>query len=170
MEDVRPHHITMHGYIYQVFEEPAQESDWASYETALDCLNLLPVADSVDPVENRGKAIRRFGTWLEQNQLGMLLGTFFILDKMAADRYFEGRFKAFHKVTATLHTLTEEQYIHEYGHVQGMIDELRRTFCDPFRDYLLLGETVQPITLDEFIRTAEPGVRYDIGGVLDYHS
>lgn len=169
MEYVRPSISLMHGYIYQVFEEPAQKSNWASYETSMDCLNLLPVADSVDPAEDRDKAIQRFGAWLEQNQLGMLLDTFFIMDKMAADRYFEGRFKAFHKVAATLHTLTEEQYIHEHGHVQVLIDELRRAFCDPFRDYMLLGDTVEPITLDEFIRTAAPGVRYYIGGVLDYH-
>lgn len=169
MKDVRPLYIMMHGYIYQIIEEPAQECDWASYETATDCLNLLPVADSVDPVENRGKAIQQFGAWLEQNQLGMLLDTFFIMDKTAADRYFEGRFKAFHKVAAALHTLTEERYIHEQAPIQGLIDELRRTFCDPFRDYMLLGDSVEPITMDEFIRTAEPGVRYYIGGVLDYH-
>ena len=161
--------ITMYGHIYQVFEEPTQESDWASHESAMDCLTLLPIADSVDPTENRGRVIQRFGTWLEQNQLGMMLDTFFIVDAMAADRYFEGRFKAFHKVTEALGVVTEEQYIHEHTSVQALIDELRRTFCDPLRDYMLLGDSVEPITMDEFIRTAEPGVRYYIGGVLDYH-
>lgn len=169
METVRPLHITMHGYIYQVFKTPVQENDWVSHESAMDCLNLLPVADSVDPAEDRSRVIRRFGNWLEQNQLGMLLDTFFIVDAMAADRYFAGRFKAFRKMAQALDTVTEEQYIHNHSHVQALIDELRRTFCDPFRDYMLLGDTVEPVTLDEFIRTAEPGVRYYIGGVLDFH-
>lgn len=135
----------------------------------MDCLGLLPVADSVDPAENRGSAIKRFGDWLEQNQLGMMLDTFFIVDTMAADRYFAGRFKEFHKIAETLSTVTEEQYIHEHSYVQAMIDGLQHAFCDPFRDYMLLGDTVEPITLDEFIRTAEPGARYYIGGVLNYH-
>lgn len=162
-------YITMYGNIYQVFEEPAQESDWASHESAMDCLTLLPIADSVDPTENRGRVIQRFGAWLEQNRLGMMLDTSFIVDAMAADRYFEGRFKAFHKMTEALCAVAEEQYIHEHSNVQMLIDELRDAFCDPFRDYMLLGNTVEPITMDEFIRTAEPGVRYYIGGVLDYH-
>ncbi len=159
----------MYGYIYQVFTEPAQESDWASHEIAMDCLNLLPIADSVDPTENRDRVIQRFGAWLEKNRLGMMLDTSFIVDAMAADRYFEGRFKAFHKATEALHAVVEEQYIHEHCHIQMLIDELRDAFCDPFRDYMLLDDTVEPITLDEFIRTAEPGVRYYIGGVLDFH-
>lgn len=168
-KDVRSLHIAMHRYIYQISKEPIPESDWASNDIFVDRPDFLPVADSIDPAENRGHAIQRFGSWLEENQLGMQFGTSFILDAMAADRYFDGRFKPFKKIAAALYALTEEQYIHEHIQIQALIDELRRTFCNPFGDYMLPDETEPPITMDEFIRTAEPGIRYYIGGVLDYH-
>ena len=86
----------MHQYIYQVFERPCSQEDWMSEEIFWEHPDVLPVANTTAPVENRAAAITHLGAWLERGQLGTLCGETFSLNPQAAHRYFEGRFPAVH--------------------------------------------------------------------------
>lgn len=166
---MRPPYTTMHNYIYQITEELLAPKKWASEYIFMDTPELLPIADSVVVAENRSDAIQKLGAWMEENQLGSMIGESFILVQGAADHHFAGRFEPFHKAAAKLCAMSEQQFIHEQVQAEELIYSIRRSFCDPFEMYVLLDENAPPITMDEFMRTAVPGIRYYIGGVLDYH-
>ncbi len=109
------------------------------------------------------------GKWLEDKQIGTLTGTSFTVDTEAADRYLESRFNEFQKAVAALQVLNELQFIHDSRHIEKLISNLGDAFSDPHCTYMLLNEDESPISMDEFIRTAESNTCYYIGGVLDYH-
>lgn len=64
--------------------------------------------------------------------------------------------------------LNEAQLIHEHDQVQGLIFDLTEAFTQKYGDYVLWGEGLEPTPLEEFLRKAQPSVRYCIGAVLVY--
>lgn len=90
------------------------------------------------------------------------------MDAQAADRYFEGRFTAFQQAVTALQHLNEAQFIHDHDRVQGLIFDLTETFTQKYGDYVLWDDGMEPTPLEEFLRKAQPGVRYCIGAVLAY--
>jgi len=159
----------MYHFVFQISKKPIPQSTWLTEETLGENLELLPVADSVGLTADRKLAIKRFGAWLEKNRLGTSSSTFFTLDSGAAEHYFLDRFKSFQEAASILRTVNEVQFSREHNRVQMAIDRLQHTFCDPHDTYMVMGKNPRPIPMDEFIRLAEPDVRYYFGGVLDYH-
>ncbi len=158
----------MHQYIYQVFERPCSQEDWMSEEIFWEHPDVLPVANTTAPVENRAAAITHLGAWLERGQLGTLCGETFSLNPQAAHRYFEGRFPAFQQAMSALRQVSEEQFIQEYNQVQNLIDDLSKAFTNRYDVYVMMGSDFPPLPMDAFLRIAQPDTPYYIGTVLDF--
>ena len=158
----------MRNYIYELLQAPIPEDEWTRAWEYKEHPDVFPIADIVHDVKDRSAVIARLGAWLKENRLGELDGDTFIIDTQAADRYFEGRFAAFQQAVTALQQLNEARFIHEHDQVQDLISNLTETFTQKYGDYVLWGDGLEPMPLEEFLRKAQPGVRYCIGAVLDY--
>jgi hypothetical protein len=158
----------MHNYIYELLPAPIPAEErtgaWEYHEHP----DTFHIADIVEDAKDRSGVIAVFGAWLKENRLGELDGETFTIDAQAADRYFEGRFAAFQQAITALQQLNETQFIHDHDQVQKLISDLTETFTQKYGDYVLWGNGLEPMPLEEFLRKAESGVRYCIGAVLDY--
>ena len=158
----------MHNYIYELFHAPTPSSEWTSSWDYQKHPDAFPIADTVDEAKNREQAILQLSSWLHNNQLGSLTDEVFTVDAEAANRYFQGRFAVFQQAMAALQSLNETQFIHEHDQVQNLIDDLCQTFCGTYGDYILWGDDLSPVPMEEFLRKAQAGTCYYIGAVLDY--
>lgn len=156
------------SYIYELLQAPVPPDEWTTECDFSESPSAFPIAETVNAVQDRETVIARFGVWLEENRLGLLDGEMFIIDTAAADRHFEGRFAAFQQAVTALQKLNETQFIHDHDWVAALIDNLGRAFTQKYSDYVLWGCDMIPTPLDEFLRKAQPGVRYYIGAVLKY--
>ena len=156
------------SYIYELFQAPRPEEEWTTEYDFDESPGAFPVAERVGLAEDRAAVIARFGAWLEEHRLGLLVGEAFIIDTQAADRYFEGRFAAFQKAVSALQELNEVQFIHNHDWVQALIDKLGEAFTSKYGDYVLLGDDMTPTPFEEFLRKAQPSQRYYFGAVFYY--
>ena len=88
------------SYIYELFQAPRPEDEWTTEYDFSESPSAFPSASRIGMAEDRDAVIARFGAWLEEHRLGLLVGESFIIE--AADRYFEGRFAAFQKAVSAL--------------------------------------------------------------------
>ena len=158
----------MRNYIYELLQVPTPANEWTSSWDYQKHPDAFPIADTVDEAKDRDQAILQLGSWLHSNRLGSLTGEAFTMDTEAANRYFQGRFTAFQQAIAALQSLNEIQFIHEHNRVQNLINDLCQTFCGTYGDYVLLGDDLTPVPMEEFLRKAQAGICYYIGAVLDY--
>lgn len=158
----------MYNYIYELLQEPIPTDEWTRAWEYHEHPDAFPIADIVEDAKDRDSVIKCFGAWLKENRLGKLSGETFTIDPDTADRYFEGRFAAFQSALAALQQLNETQFIHDHDRVQGLIDDLTRTFTQKYGDYVLWGSSLEPTPLEEFLRKAQHGTSYCIGAVLSY--
>lgn len=54
------------------------------------------------------------------------------------------------------------------GELEGLMYRMKTAYCEKF-DFYVSSDEFDTIPLDEFIRYAEIGRRYYIGGTIDYH-
>lgn len=158
----------MCNYIYELLQAPVLAEEWTKAWEYHEHPDAFPIADMVEEAKDRSGVIARFGAWLKESRLGKLDAEAFTIDAQAADRYFEGRFAAFQQAVMALQQLNETRFIHDHDQVQGLIFSLTETFAQKFCDYVLWGDGLEPMPLEEFLRKAQPGVRYYIGAVLVY--
>lgn len=158
----------MYNYVYEVLQDPAPASEWATEFDLSERPDAFPVADHIGTVKDRKAVIARFGAWLMEHRLGLLDGEAFIIDTQAADRYFEGRFANFQRAVTMLQQLNETQFIHDHDWVQKLIDLLCDIFTQKYGDYVLWGDDMTPIPLEEFLRKAQPNKLYHLGAVFSY--
>lgn len=158
----------MYNYIYELFQAPIPADEWTRAWEYHEHPDAFPIADIMEDAKDRGSVITRFGAWLKEHNLGELSGETFTVDTQAADRYFEGRFTAFQQAVTALQQLNETQFIHDHNRVQGLIFGLTESFTQKYGDYVLLDDGLEPTPMEEFLRKAQPGVRYCIGAVLAY--
>ena len=156
------------GYIYELFQAPRPEAEWITEYDFDESPSAFPITERVGLAADRDAVINHFGAWLEEHRLGLLMGELFLVDRQAADRYFEGRFAAFQKAVSALQELNEVQFIHDHDWVQALIDKLGQAFTQKYGDYVLWGDDRTPTPLEEFLRKAQPGQRYYFGAVMSY--
>ena len=157
------------SYIYELFQAPRPEEEWTTEDDFDESPSAFPIAERVVLAANRDAVIAHFGAWLEKRRLGLWMGEMFLVDRQAADRYFEGRFASFQKAVSALQELNEIQFIHDHDWVQALIDKLGEAFTSKYGDYVLWGDDMTPTPLEEFLRKAQPGQRYYFGAVFYYH-
>ena len=157
------------SYIYELFQAPRPEEEWTREYDFDESPSAFPIVERVVRAANRHAVIAHFGAWLEKRRLGLWMGEMFLVDRQAADRYFEGRFASFQKAVSALQELNEIQFIHDHDWVQALIDKLGEAFTSKYGDYVLWGDDMTPTPLEEFLRKAQPGQRYYFGAVFYYH-
>ena len=157
------------SYIYELFQAPRPEEESTTEYDFDESPSAFPIAERVVLAANRDAVIAHFGAWLEKRRLGLWMGEMFLVDRQAADRYFEGRFASFQKAVSALQELNEIQFIHDHDWVQALIDKLGEAFTSKYGDYVLWGDDMTPTPLEEFLRKAQPGQRYYFGAVFYYH-
>ena len=157
------------SYIYELFQAPRPEEEWTTEYDFDESPSAFPIAERVVLAANRDAVIAHFGAWLEKRRLGLWMGEMFLVDRQAADRYFEGRFASFQKAVSALQELNEIQFIHDHDWVQALIDKLGEAFTSKYGDYVLWVDDMTPTPLEEFLRKAQPGQRYYFGAVFYYH-
>lgn len=158
----------MHLYIYQVFKEPHPKTDWATNAVFTANPSLMPFADYISKVPDRRKAIQDLGDWLDENCLGTLSGDAFSIRPGSAQSYLRDRYGAFRKALGSLQKVTEAQFTDSFLYVESLISDLHSGFSNPYGDYVM-AEDSPPVPFDQFIRTAEPGIPFYIGGIMDCH-
>lgn len=156
------------GYIYELFQAPRPEEEWTTEYDFDESPSAFPITERVGLAANRDAVIAHFGAWLEERRLGLWMGEMFLVNRQAADHYFEGRFAAFQKAVSALQELNEIQFIHDHDWVQALIDKLGQAFTQKYGDYVLWGDDMTPTPLEEFLRKAQPGQRYYFGAVMSY--
>lgn len=122
----------------------------------------------VDDVEKREDALKEFGKWLEQENLGVLKKSAFILNEDAATgKHFANRYAKFHRLAEEIAGITEEDYCRRFHDIRNLTSDIQKAVVNEDDDYVLLAGTL--FTMDEFLRFAKPGITYYIGSICKYH-
>ena len=151
------------GYIYELFQAPRPEEEWTTEYDFDESPSAFPIAERVGLAANRDAVIAHFGAWLEERRLGLWMGEMFLVNRQAADHYFEGRFAAFQKAVSALQELNEIQFIHDHDWVQALIDKLGQAFTQKYGDYVLWGDDMTPTPLRNFCAKPSPASAITLG-------
>jgi len=150
----------MHSRIYQLTKEPIPKEEWLTEEDFFDTSFIGAVADYVrtQPETERQDDIE----WLMSQTKGV-----FAIDKDkvhvlpgAKQRYFSEKFNKFKEKTENL---TLDEFCNS-----DTIWELNRLMQEEYTFYVY-DEHACWKPLDQFIRDAEEGAVFYIGGIVDYH-
>ena len=157
----------MHSLIFQITSQKKRpvefiaSSDYDTHEF------LHTVADYVLELEDRTAAIKNFTgdgikTWQEGEDF-----FFMVTDKKA---FFENRYKAFQTALTRAQSITLEEFAGRDYKVYAAVYDIKHNYDNEYGYYVEDGGEYAGLqTLDAFIRHAEEGKPYFIGGVLDYH-
>lgn len=157
----------MHSLIFQITgkkKSPAEYIAPSDYDTHWF---LRSIGDYVMEVEDRKSAIEQLvengvKTWQEGEEF-----FFMVTDKKA---FFENRYKAFQMALSRAKSIAFEDFITLDCKVATAVSEIRYSYDEEYGFYVEDSDEYAGLqTLDEFIRRAEEGKPYYIGGVLDYH-
>lgn len=157
----------MHGRICQIETHPVTEDDALNIGWNLD--DIKPeIADYVDEDPNPTGSI----AWLKENLANRcgdtvtILEDGFILHEGFREAYFQRSYEKFQKCLRKLENCSLADFA--VGEIGGAMFELRDAYNCRFGDYVWSEDSYLE-TRDEFMRHAEPEVRYYFGGTLDYH-
>ena len=162
-----------HSRIFQINSTPVREEDYIKEDDFCEHWFIASIADYVSSDCNREDDVRNL-----RDRLTNLKAARFGIDEHYAhisfvvlpggkESYFAGAYEAF--VTAREKTL--DMGLTDFATGAAFAEPVRLmgdSFDSEFGYYVSVGED-EIITLDEFIRDAEIGTRYYIGGTLDYH-
>lgn len=159
----------MHHTIFQIMSTPISKADYISECNFYDHWFTKSIADYVSDDVNRDVLIASFRKWLEN------FGSCKFDEKSASltlyagfhESYFKYKYKRFKKEIASFEKITLQEFCHDHYRIDSLLSNLQSAFSESFEDYVSSDE-FEPITMDEFLRTAEIGTPYFIGGVLDY--
>ena len=158
-----------HSRIFQITLEPVAPEKFIAEDDFHDHWFLDSVADYVSEDVIRFDDTNWLRRQLEKVAQFDTADTFAIL-RGGKEVYFAKAYKEF--VAARQETMTLG--LAEFASGEGFSEPMRimkDAFNEEFGFYAALGDSddFEIVTLDEFIRSAEIGRRYYIGGILDYH-
>lgn len=160
----------MHCTIYQIMSAPVLEDDYISECDFYDHWFTKSIADYISEDVNRDVLIASFREWLEK--LGSCKfneeNASFTLYAGFHESYFKHKYEKFKKEIASFEKITFQEFCYDHARIGSLLYNIKSAFSASFEDYVSSDE-FEPVTMDEFIRTAEIGTPYFIGGVLDYH-
>ena len=160
----------MHRTIYQIMFAPISRDEHICESDFFDHWFTKSIAGNVSEDVNRDVLIASFQKWLEN------FGSCKFDEKSASftlyagfhESYFKHKYERFKKEIASFEKITLQEFCHDHSRIDSLLSNLQSAFSESFEDYVSSDE-FGPITMDEFLRTAEIGTSYFIGGVLDYH-
>lgn len=156
--------------IYQICTHPIKECNFITANDYEDSWFVPAVAEYARECDNRQSVICVLMNMLEEKKIAVTdqkANSFVFLPNMQS-RYFEGRFGRFRKLLAELSRVQEPKFIYCQDEIEGLLIQLSSCFSEHFGAYVA-GDGDELITLDEFIRAADEGITYYIGGVVSYH-
>ena len=158
----------MHSRIYQITTEPVPADEHLSESYFCEHWFVGSIADYVAGGLNHGLEIDCFKESLVKSRVAFFHSDdcFSILPR-GKETYFRHTFADFSDAVKKAASVSLEDFAGN-GECSSLVYRIKNSFCDKFGPYVSSDE-FDTIPLDEFIRDAEPGKRYYIGGILDYH-
>ena len=155
----------MHSRIFQITTEPVKPEDYLTESDFCEHWFTNSIADYVDSEVDRNADIKNLRERLTDVAHFVDDDSFELLPQ-GKEHYFAGAYKAF--VAARDKTLV--MGISEFASTgfNEPVYSMKSAFCEKFELYVSSDE-FDTIPFDDFIRCAEVGRRYYIGGTLDYH-
>lgn len=156
--------------IYQITDYPKNESTFISACIYEDSWFVPAIAEYVRDCADRQAEICSLMNMLKANQLAVTdrETNSFVLLPNARNIYFEGRYKQFQRNLVVLSQIPEDKFICCHSEVEGLLYQLNRSFSNQFDTYIA-DDGDELIPFDEFMRTADEGVTYYVGGTVNYH-
>lgn len=135
-------------------------------ETVPRYINLSDRYEEVGSPELEQEAFLR---WLETAQLGQAShGSIFVLTQKACHALFSQRFPLFQQAVQKLAAMSPEQFVQEHRLLENTLIDLKHALEDPFGYMVLFGNN-EPVSFARFLRSAQPGKPYFLGGVFYYY-
>lgn len=157
----------MYSNIYQISETPLNHEKWMDVDFLSDSPLLGSVANCIDIVEDRYAALKDFGHWLAEHELGTFANEAFVLSGDGCSAYFLKRYPAFQSALTALQNLTAAQYNNDFNTLYNRITDLEKTVINKYDSYILWDMSYL-MPMDEFLRTARPDIPYYVSGICCY--
>ena len=160
----------MLNYIYQITENQISSDDYLHEVSLYDSNFLGNIADRVKNNVDRNGSLLSLKERFECGQIAKFNDNDYSFGLLgnAKKRYFKGKHNKFIEDIEILSNTTEEEFLENNDQISTNLRNVTGVFCREFADYVYSDDS-EPITFDEFIRSAEIGKKYFIGGIVDYH-
>lgn len=157
--------------IYQISQDRIPQEDWITEQNFYMSAFLGEVADKITDVtrKERLEAISRLNEWLEEQGLGSIEKNVLMLNAdMLNTPYYRERYQNFQTAVTALHdNVSFQRYLEDLDGIRNMIFEIENHLIQQ-QDHYVCWDSDNPMPLDEFLRTAEVGKPYYIGGVCSF--
>jgi len=157
--------------IFQISESPVKQDDYISISDFIDHWFIGYAAEFVSDDNDRDEDIRDFCGGLKKTATARFnkkdSAVSFKVLPGGKESYFTEKYESF----VVARDKTMGMNLPEFASGHKFAEQMRimcNAFCLDFDAYVWTDD-YGIIPLDEFIRDAEIGTRYYIGGVLDYH-
>ena len=158
----------MHSRIFQITTSPIPESDYLSDDYYWDHWFVGSIADYVSGDNDREEDITHLRDRLQDLKTAIFnKDNSFLISPNGKNEYFKSAYSKFIEAVKKASDISLETF--SSGVECGpLLYDIKTNYCDKFYWYVCT-EDFDTIPLDEFMRSVEPGEKYYIGGVLDYH-
>ena len=158
----------MHSRIFQITTEYVQKEEYISESDFWEHWFVGNIADYVSDDVDRAEEILNLRQYFESMKVAEFSeDNSFKLLTDGKVKYFKTEFKRFSESVKKAADVNLEEFA-SGAKCEDLVFNIKSSYCDKFGWYVS-SEEFGTIPMDEFIRSAEPGKRYYIGGVLDYH-
>ncbi len=159
----------MHSRIYQITTSPIELDDCISESDFCEHWFVGSIADFVSSDNDRTEDIKSLAERLKNVAVFADGDTFTILPD-GREAYFSDAFKVFAAARDQIRSMGLKEFADGAGMGQALW-KMKSAFCEDFSFYVSpdAEDGLDVIPLDEFIRNAEIGTKYYVGGTLDYH-
>lgn len=161
----------MYFNIYQISQKRIPQDDWITDQDFYMSAFLGEVVTKITNVnrKKRLEAITHLDEWLRKQELGCIKGNVLMLNPdMLSKPYYRERYQDFQTaVTALYNNVSLQNYLEDIDGVRNMLSAIECQLIEP-QDHYVCWDSDNPIPLDEFLRTAEVGKPYYIGGVCEF--
>lgn len=158
----------MHSRIYQITTAPVTTGEYLSEGFFDEHWFVGSIADYVGGGLNREEELDSLKESLTRTKVAVFHSDecFTVLPD-GKKTYFKNAFAKFSEAVKKAALATLEDFAGN-GECSSLVWRIKNCYCEEF-GYYVSSDEFDTIPFDEFIRNAEPGERYYIGGVLDYH-
>lgn len=162
----------MHSRIFQITTNPVPKENYITTSDFEDHWFTDSIADYVSDDNDRAEDIKWLRSFLEHKKTVAFdeSDSSFEILSHGREAYFAHAYADFTAARGETMGLGLPEFAScgEVTDFSMLLWRMNNAFCSKYDFYVTLDE-VGTIPLDKFIRQAETGTRYYIGGVLDYH-
>lgn len=160
----------MHNTIYEITTYPKKENDFLSQGDFYDHWFMKNVANRLDDNIDRNVYLNLFKDLLKNNNTGKfnLKNNSFAIIEQGKENYFNSKFEQFKESIKKLNKISLYDFSTSGNDIQTEMYTLNNSFSEEYKIYIS-SDDGDIITFDKFIRDAEIGKNYYIGGILNYY-